>query len=80
MASQRQSVSFSAIIKGEGQEATCRVSATKVSLPGSGAVAYVDYFIRDEDVSIALPDGHYQVFVNGETQTVVRRNGFWVSP
>lgn len=65
MASIKKPVTFSGTLRGEGHQATCTVSATKVSVPGTGDVAYANYFI--ERVSQALPDRSYQLTVNGET-------------
>jgi hypothetical protein len=45
MASQRERVSFPGTIKGGGDEATCTVYATKVTLPGTNESAYTDYSI-----------------------------------
>jgi hypothetical protein len=78
MASTREPVSFPGKLHGAELEADCTVRATKVSLPdASGVFAYVDYLI--ENVSKQLPDGLYQLSVNGETISVNRKNGFWLS-
>jgi hypothetical protein len=77
MASKKERVYFQASVRGNGLEAACIVSATRVYIPNSSAETYVEYSIRDEDVSPALPDGHYQVSVNGEILQYVRRNGLW---
>jgi hypothetical protein len=77
MASTRELVSFPGRLKGEGHDATCTVWATRVSLPGSSAVADVHYSIKD--VSAPLPDGSYEVLVNGEAIPVTRRDGDWIA-
>ena len=76
--STRQRVCFPGIIRGDGGEATCKVWMTKVTLPGIDAVNYIDWSIRD--VSLNLPDGNYEVIVNGQTSQVAQRNGTWVNP
>jgi len=80
MASTREAVSFLGILRGGGQEATCTVLATKVSLPGGGpgAVAYCDYEI--ESVSKQLPEGVYQLLARGETTSLRHtKDGYWVA-
>lgn len=77
MASTRERVRFLGTIQGEGRKAHCSVSATKVRLHGANVAAYADYSI--DDVSEDLPDGNYSVTANGETISIARRNGFWVS-
>jgi hypothetical protein len=77
MASIRERGRFSGILRGEGQEATCTVSATKVTLAGTSESTYTDYSI--ENVSKALPDGNYQLTVNGETIRIRHEGGGWLS-
>ncbi len=77
MASMKETVSFSGILRGEGHEAICTVYATKVSLPGTSAVKYANHSI--EKVSKTLPDGTYKLSVHGDTIPVKRREGLWLS-
>jgi len=75
--SKRELVEFSGLLSGSGRQASCTVCATKVSLPGSGAVAYANYSMKT--VSEALPDGDYDLLVNGETVRLVLSNGHWLA-
>jgi hypothetical protein len=78
MASIRERVSFSGILKGAGHEANCTVRAIKVSLPGKPSVfEYVNYSI--ENVSKPLPDGIYELAAQGKTIAVRNKNGDWIS-
>ena len=77
MPSIRERVRFTGILRSEGQEAECTVWATKVSLPGSNAVAYAKYSIQS--VSKPLPDGNYTLTVNGEQYAVRCHNGNWLA-
>lgn len=65
--SHREIVAFSGVLKNEMHEANCTVMATKVSLPGTGVFAYSHYSIHTDAKTNALPDGVYQLGVNGET-------------
>ena len=76
MASTRERVSFQGILRGHGCEANCTVFATKISVPG-GDFDYRKYTIGQ--VSKPLPDGNYQLSVNGALITVRNLNGSWLS-
>jgi len=75
--SRRELVELSGILRGAGREASCILRATKVSLPGSGAVAYTNYSMKA--VSEALPDGDYELIVNGDAIRLVLSNGHWLA-
>lgn len=77
MASTRKAVAFPGILKGQGHEATCTVSAVQVTLGGTSVSAYTDCSISN--VSRALPDGDYELFANGEKSRVRLKAGFWLS-
>lgn len=77
MASIREPVSFAGMLRGQGHEANCTVRATKVSLPGSSDFTYINYSI--EGVSETLPEGEYQITVNGQVIAVRYQNGHWLS-
>ena len=65
-------------LRSEGNEATCTVRATKVTLPGEPNVfEYVEFSI--ENVSKELPEGIYQISAFGKTNSVRYKNGFWLS-
>jgi hypothetical protein len=74
----REPVSFSGILRGNGQEAHCTVRATKVGLPGEPSeFRYVDYSIHN--VSEALQEGVYQLSVDGDIIAVRHQGGHWLS-
>jgi hypothetical protein len=77
MGSLMQRVRFPGLLRGEGHEANCTVSATKVSLRGTNHFRYVKYAI--DDVSKALPDGLYQLAANGEMIPLRHRGGYWLA-
>jgi hypothetical protein len=77
MASLMQRVRFPGLLRGEGHEANCTVSATKVSLRGTSVSAYTRYAI--DDSSMALPDGFYQLFANGEVIPLRYQGGDWLA-
>ena len=77
MTSMKERVLLTRRFSGQGHEADCTVSATKVTLPG-GPSAYTRYSV--EAGSKALPEGNYQVFLaNGETSPVRRHGRDWLS-
>lgn len=74
----KERVSFRGRLTGQGQEANCTVWATKVNMPGGGVPAYAKYLVQD--VSKALPEGDYQLFLsNGEMVQVRHHGGHWLS-
>ena len=77
MTSIKERVSFAGTLRGQGQEATCTGFVTKVSLPGTSEFAYANYSIQQ--VSKQLPEGNYEILVNGETIRLRFHNGFWLS-
>ena len=78
MASKKEIVVFDGIIRGGGHEAACKVSATKVSLPGNVVPpAYAKYSVKV--VSKQLPSGQYQLFVNGQCFAMRNQDGNWLS-
>jgi hypothetical protein len=78
MASIKERVSFAGIIKGQGREAGSTVSALKVTLPGVGVSAYARYSVGN--VSERLPEGEYQLSVNGQSFAMRHQGGNWLSP
>jgi hypothetical protein len=79
MPSTKERACFEGILRGQGHEATCTVEATKVSLPGSNAVAYTGYRIDPRSVSMSLPDGIYTLSANGEQHQLRHQNGHWLA-
>jgi hypothetical protein len=77
MASRKEIVTFSGLLRGNGLESPCTIRALKVSLPGAGPPAYTRYEIAR--VLQALPEGVYQLFAQGGVSNVRLANGFWIS-
>lgn len=77
MTSIKELVSFTGVISGQGHKATCTVSAMKVTLPGVGVSAYASYSVLK--VSQLLPEGEYQLSVNGESFAMRHQGGNWLS-
>jgi hypothetical protein len=77
MQSTKERVSFAGILRGEGHEEPCTVSALKVTLPGDGVSAYARYSVSN--VSQPLPEGEYQLSVNGRSFALRHRGGKWLS-
>jgi hypothetical protein len=73
----RRRVTFSGVLRGEGQEAECTIAATEVSLPGTSASALCDYSVQT--VSKPLPEGRYQLDARGETIKLRFRDGHWLA-
>jgi hypothetical protein len=76
MATTRQRVRFTGIIRGEGHEAECAGWVLTVSLSGMPPT-YAQYSI--DTVSKALPDGNYRVFAHGASYAVRYQNGNWLA-
>jgi hypothetical protein len=77
MASIKEPVFFAGTIRGQGRESPCTVSAQKVTMPGTGLFAYAHYSVRT--VSRPLPEGDYELFVNGQTVAMRHQGGNWLS-
>jgi hypothetical protein len=77
MASIKKPVTLAGIIRGQGRVAACTLSAQKVTLPGTDVFAYSRFLV--EDVSQALPDGDYELSVNGQSVAMRRQGGHWLS-
>jgi hypothetical protein len=74
----REQIRLNGIVRGEGRESTCTISATRVHLPGaSGASETTNWSISK--VSEALPDGDYDIFADGKCEHVRLVNGQWLS-
>jgi len=77
MAATKEFVSFLAILRGQGHEATCTLRALLVTVPG---IAPELTRLTIVDVSKMLPDGDYQLTVNSGPPMAVRYSGGqWVS-
>jgi hypothetical protein len=59
----RERVRLTGTLRGQGHEASCAISATKVSLGQIDSTCSPPFSI--ENVSEPLPDGEYQSFANG---------------
>jgi hypothetical protein len=75
MAPTKRRVSFPGIIRGQGHEATCTVWATETSQDDED-VHYGEYSIDNASVSKVLPEGTYELSVNGEPPIPVRRGRY----
>ena len=74
----RERVRLKGVVRGEGREATCTISAARVSLPGAAGVSETtDWAMLD--VSEPLPDGNYEVLADGKREQVRLVNGQWLS-
>jgi hypothetical protein len=73
MASTREIVRLPGTVSGQGHEATCIVQAIRVTQGGSGA----SELTRKKVVSVSrdLPDGIYQLSVDGAPPERVRYSG-----
>jgi hypothetical protein len=79
MVSTRERVTLQGLLHDRGLEATCRVFATKVTIAGGSDFGYGNYQIDSASVSPSLPDGSYQLSVNGELIPIRFLNGDWLS-
>ena len=74
----RERVTLNGIVRGEGREAACTISATRVSLPGAPRVSETtDWSMLN--VSESLPDGNYEILADGKREQVRLVNGQWLS-
>jgi hypothetical protein len=68
---------FTGILTGTGFSAKCTVMATKVTEPTTGQFTYTNYSIHS--VSQELPDGLYELEVNGEKLSVRKYGERWLA-
>ena len=73
----RERVTLKGIVRGEGREATCTITATRVSLPGAGVSETTDWSMLD--VSELLPNGNYEILADGKREQVRLVNGQWLA-
>lgn len=73
----RKVITFPGVLRGEGQESECIISATEVTLPGTSVSALANYSIQK--VSKVLPEGHYQLIAQGETINIRHSEGNWLA-
>jgi hypothetical protein len=76
MISRKEPVVFQGTLRGQGHERPCRVTATKVTMPGETVSEYADMDIADSD---NFPDGSYEVTVKGRTFPLTRKDGFYLA-
>jgi hypothetical protein len=74
MPTKREAVSFAGVLRGQGYEVSCTVSAIRVTLPGVDQ-AYAQHSISS--VSQTLPDGDYQLLANGQVIAMRKHGGGW---
>jgi hypothetical protein len=70
-------ISFIGLLRGDGGQAECTVSAIKVSLPGTTDYELTQYSIMR--VSKPLPEGKYQLSAHGKTIDITHHNGDWLA-
>jgi hypothetical protein len=70
----QESIMFRGIIVGERQRMDCKVRATKTTLDTDPAV-FSDYRVMESDATDILPDGEYELWVNGEKIRFRRNSG-----
>jgi hypothetical protein len=77
----KERVFFSGIIVGDAQRVECEIQATKSTLGGVPPFppAFSDYRIMDSEATRRLPDGDYEVLVNGERIQVKRKGGYFLA-
>jgi hypothetical protein len=76
MPSTRKAVRLDGIIKGQGLESTCEVSAVEVRDIATGQTAYTQFTITS--VAKTLPEGRYEAWCNGQKSIVKYENGYWL--
>jgi hypothetical protein len=77
MGSRREPVVLNGVLRGQGREIACRASAVKVTMPGDPRMfEYVDYRLLDAG---DLPDGDYELFVEGRKIPLRRKDGNFLS-
>ncbi len=73
-----RTVTFKGIIRGNGHEAKCTVSAKEVPNPAPlQPPAYTRYSV--EHVEKQLPEGAYTISFNGQTLAIRYENGHWLA-
>lgn len=76
MASPRKPIQFSGILRGEGHESTCTGHIIEVKSQVTGDLAYVQPSIGH--VSKALPDGNYELTVDGQAFRLKHHGKEWL--
>jgi hypothetical protein len=77
MASHREVVMLQGKLRGMGREASCILSAIKISSPLTGHPNFTKCDIHQAPDD--LPDGRYEVTFGGQTAKVKNGNGFWLA-
>jgi hypothetical protein len=77
MGSLRDPLVLKVLLRCQGREVACRVSAVKVTMPGDPRLfEYVDYKILDAH---NLPDSDYELSVEGRKIPLRRKDGNFLS-
>ncbi len=79
MASLREPVTLDGVLRGEGREAACSVSAIRVTMQGVPGLppAYAQF--RIVSVSSDLPEGTFELLVAGNTIPLRHKSGQWLA-
>lgn len=78
MATIKERLVFEGTLRGNGREATCIVDALKISISGADPPGSLQFSVRQ--TSKSLPDGIYQLFVDGLVVDVRHEGLFWIAP
>ena len=72
--SKKENVAAAGLLKGEGNERKCRVSAVKTTHPlAPDSPGYSQIEILDPEDK--FPDGNYELIVDAQSARLVKRNG-----
>jgi hypothetical protein len=77
MASKTENLNLAAVIRGQGKTSRCRVSATKVWSAGTTEYQYIRVDVMT--VETLLPDGDYELLMDGRVFPVKLEHGRWSS-
>ena len=78
MATIKERLVLEGTLRGNGREATCIVDALKISISGADPPGCLQYSVRQ--TAKALPEGLYQLFVDGQIVDVRHEGLFWIVP
>jgi len=76
--SQRQAVEQQSLLRGEGRERVCRVSAVKIPNPSAPAHPAYTQPIVIHDPDDNFPNGNYELIIGEQTFRFEKRNGQYI--
>ena len=77
MPTDRELVLLAGRLRGMARDESCLISATKVSLRGTGNFTYTRCSIQNAPRD--LPEGQYTLEFMGRTETMKKVDGFWLA-